>query len=161
MSAAAKGDRLGHWLLVVASLVVLATLVAAFMVMRSPSAQREVTLDQRRVMDLTRLGHAVDTYANLHGGMPPQELAVLAQQPGSGLPRHDPVSARPYAYQRTGDDRYFLCAVFATDTAKTGEAAMQPYGDAWAHGAGRHCFDRVVQGRAAKAAAPASAPARR
>ena len=152
MSAEAKTDRLGHWLLLVASIAVIATLAAAFMVMRTPSAQRDVTLDQRRVLELTRLGHALDNYATLHDVLP-DDLAVLARQRGSRLPMHDPVSGRPYEYARVGDDRYRLCAVFATDTAKTGEGAMQPYGDDWMHGAGRHCFEQVVRGRAAPAAA--------
>ena len=51
---ASAPSPIGRWLAVLATVVVVATLVAAFMVMRSPSEERQVTLDLRRVQDLLR-----------------------------------------------------------------------------------------------------------
>lgn len=133
---------IGRWLAILATVVVVATLAAAFMVMRSPGEQRKVTLDQRRVQDLMQLGHAIDAHATLHGRLPP-DLATLARQPGSLLPTGDPVTGAPYDYAPGDGRRYRLCATFDTDTAITGEAGL--YGPVdWTHGAGRHCFDRVA-----------------
>ena len=146
MSAAPQAASPGRWLAIVATLVVVATLVAAFLVMRSPAVQREVTLDQRRVQELQRIGYAIDAYVVLHESLPP-DLATLAAQPGSTVSLRDPVTAAPYAYQATGKDRYRVCADFSTDTAKTGEALMDSPGMSWAHGVGHQCFERVVQSR--------------
>lgn len=149
MSAAPGPSPLGRWLATAATVVVVATLVAAFAVMRSPSEQREVTLDLRRVQALMQVQHAVEAYAVVHGALPP-DLATLARQPGSLLPTRDPVTGAAYAYSVEGAGRYRLCAVFDTDTARTGEdARIGP--DDWTHGAGRHCFERVAAGRAAPA----------
>ena len=149
-------SRLGRWLAVLATIAVAATLLAAFLAMRSPSAQRDVTLDQRRVRELERIGFALDAHANLHGALPP-DLATLARQPGSALPLHDPVTGTPYGYRPLAKDRYRVCATFVTDTAKTGEAAMYAVEPSWAHGVGHQCFERAVQLRGVRAAEAATA----
>ena len=149
---ASAPSPIGRWLAVLATVVVVATLAAAFMVMRSPSEERQVTLDLRRVQDLMQLGHAVDAHVAIQGRLPP-DLATLAKQPGSLLPAGDPVTGAAYGYEIEGDRRYRLCAVFDTDTAVTRDAALGP-GD-WTHGAGRHCFDRIAAARGVGATVPA------
>lgn len=139
----------GRWFAIAATVAVVATLVAAFMVMRSPGEQRKVSLDQRRVQDLAQLGHAIDAYATLRDALPP-DLDTLARQPGSVLPMADPVTGAAYGYEPGADRHYRLCAVFDTDTALTNEAMS--YGPAsWTHGAGRHCFERVAARQGASA----------
>ena len=152
MSGPSLPVRIGPWLAALATVVVASTVVAALLVMRSPGEQREVNLDLRRVRDLMQLDQAVDAHAVVQGRLP-ADLAALSRQPGSLLPTRDPVTAQPYGYEvlDAGAQRYRLCAVFDTDTAVTGDAALGP-GD-WTHGAGRHCFERVVAGRAAPARA--------
>jgi len=140
-----SASPLGRWLAILATVVVVATLAAAFMVMRSPGEQRKVTLDQRRVQDLMQLGHAVDRHAMLRGVLPP-DLATLAREPGTLLATGDPVTGAPYEYLVEGDRRYRLCAVFDTDTALTRDTAYAGPGE-WTHGAGRHCFERVAPRR--------------
>ena len=144
MSAAPASSPLGRWLAILATVVVVATLVAAFLVMRSPGEQRKVTLDLRRAQDLMQLGHAIDAHVQVHGRLP-ADLATLARQPGSLLPVGDPVTGQAYGYEVDGNRRYRLCAVFDTDTAATGAAALGP--GEWTHGAGRHCFERVAPTR--------------
>lgn len=141
-------ERHGRELLVLATIAVVAALVAAFMVMRSPATERAVTLDQRRVQDLQRIGDAVQAWYQVHDALPP-DLAAVAKQPGSTVPATDPASGTLYEY-RAGEGRdYQLCARFATDTAETGEGSPHavPSTQAWDHPAGRHCFAREVSAR--------------
>ena len=150
MSGTPLQVRIGPLLAGVATVVVVSTLVAAFLVMRSPGEQRKVNLDLRRVQDLMQLGHAVEAHVTVHRALP-ADLQALSRQPGSLLPTADPVTGKAYDYEIVDAEgqRYRLCAVFDTDTAVTGDAAFGP-GD-WTHGAGRHCFERVAAGRQAAA----------
>ena len=130
----------GRWLMIAACFVVAATLVSAIFVMGSPAVQREAKLDERRIADLTRIDRLADGYFERKGKLPP-DLATLANQPGRRLSTADPVDGSAYAYEVTGDRTFRLCAVFATDTAETFEAAER-WTDEWNHGAGRQCFER-------------------
>ena len=131
----------GRWLAIAASVVVVATVVAAIIAMGPPSAQREARLDARRVQDLQRIVQAVDTYHANRKALP-DGMAALAAQPGWGLATADPQDGTPYTYEVTGERSYRLCARFATDTARTTGAAWAAEG--WNHGIGRQCFRRVV-----------------
>lgn len=133
--------RLGRWLVIAACVVVVATVVAAIGVMRSPSAQREVNLDHKRVDDLARIVQVVDLYVESHDALPP-DLATLASQPGQWLSIADPVDGTPYTYEVTDERTFRLCAVFATDTAETRNGGEPRAVDGWNHSAGRQCFDR-------------------
>lgn len=137
---------MGRWLVIVASVVVVATLVAAIIAMGSPSAQRAARLDASRVQDLEQIVQAVDYYVEANGSLPP-DLATLANQPGQRLSITDPVDAAPYVYEVTAERAYRLCAVFNTDTAKPRDAATPWLGNNWNHGAGRQCFERKVDKR--------------
>lgn len=139
MSAPGAAGSANRWIAVAASIVVVATIVAAIAIMGSPSRQRLLRLDERRVDDLQRIVTAIDAYDRQHGAAPPT-LAALAAEPGVRLPS-DPESGRPYDYERLGESEYRLCAEFRTDTADATEP--QPWQPAdWAHGAGRQCFKR-------------------
>ena len=138
---APKEHALGRWLVIAASMVVIATVVAAIVVMGSPSAQRESRLDERRVRDLDRIAGAVRNHAEQHGALP-ADLATLAKRPGQRISFVDPKDGSPYAYEVTGARNFRLCAVFATDTATTPANLEFEPGDDWIHGVGRHCFDR-------------------
>lgn len=134
----------GRWLLVVACVVVVATLAGAIVVMGPPAAQRAEKLDRKRVLDLWHIERAVDGYAESKDALPP-DLDTLAKQPGQRLPTTDPDGGPPYAYEITGKRSYRLCAVFTTDTAAAQEVAMPWSSEEWNHGIGRHCFDRKIK----------------
>ena len=136
-------ERFGRELAIVAAVVVVASLAAAFMVMRSPAAEREVTLDQRRVEDLQHLGYAVAAWYQVNDGLPP-DLAAVAKQPGSTVPTADPATGTTYEYIPGAGRDYRLCATFATSTADTGADARGPGIHEWNHPAGYHCFAREV-----------------
>lgn len=133
----------GRWLAIAASVVVAGTVVAAVVVMGSPSAQRAAKLDARRAADLFRITSAIDRWVERHEALPP-DLAVLAAEPGVRLAVADPVDGAPYGYAVTGARAYRLCATFATDTAQSGDVTGWP-GEVWSHAAGRQCFERKAK----------------
>lgn len=139
MNAPVAASRTGRWIAIVASVVVVAAIVAAIAVIGPPSRQRLLRLDERRVNDLQAIQLQVEMYRSQHGRMP-ASLAALATQPGVRVPR-DPASGQPYGYDAIGGDGYRLCAQFDTDTAQSTDVPpwMRP---TWAHGAGRQCFKR-------------------
>lgn len=147
MTAPARAGNVGRSLAIVASVVVVATIVASVIVTGTPAQQREVHLDAQRVIDLQKIGEAIDRHVEQAGALP-ASLAELAATPGVRLAIVDPVTASPYDFQATSGRTYRLCASFTTDTAKTPAPAGYGYGHddtEWAHGAGRRCFDRTVE----------------
>lgn len=143
MSAPRAEGVLGRRLAIVASVVVLATVVAAVLVTGSPSAQREARLDQRRIDDLDRLVNAIQDHVEAEGALP-SSLAVLSNKPGVRLAIADPVTGEPYTFEATGPLAYRLCARFTTDTAKTTPGNYRS-GTDWPHAVGRQCFKRVAE----------------
>lgn len=149
MTTPASGSTLGRSLAIVASVGVLATLVASVVVNPTPAAQREVKLDARRVRDLHNLHDAIERHVNQEGSLP-ASLATLADKPGVRLAIVDPVTEKPYGFQSTGLLAYQLCATFTTDAAIAPQASGYGSSDLeWAHGIGRQCFRRtaVVAGK--------------
>ena len=140
MSTGSGGRRLA----VAAGVVVIATIVAAIVVMGSPSAQRAAKLDSRRIHDLDRIVDVIGNYAERKHSLPP-DLATIAKEPGRRLAIADPVDGSPYGYEITGARTFRLCAVFATDTARSHQGSERWRGEEWNHGTGRHCFDRKVK----------------
>ncbi|MDQ2702051.1 MAG: hypothetical protein M3Y70_04385 [Pseudomonadota bacterium] len=131
----------GRLLSIIASVVVLATLVGAIVVMDSPAQQRERRMDDRRVQDLQRLVGAARAYHQAHRQLP-ADMAALAGQPGLRLSTADPSTGAPYEYEPTGKRSFRVCASFSTDTATAEPAPAGP--DSWNHAAGRHCFGREI-----------------
>lgn len=139
-----KNGNVGRSLAIAASAVVIATLVAAMLLLGSPESQRESRLDRKREQDMESIALAINTRAR-EGKPLPASLEVLSSEPGLRLAVSDPQTRAPYVYAITGSDRYRLCAVFATDT---GDASRRGWVDQdWLHGAGRHCFERRVDPR--------------
>ncbi len=136
-----SAGNVGRSLAIAASAVVVATVVAAMLLMGSPESQRESRLDRKREQDMASIAAAIDTRAR-EGKPLPGSLEILSIEPGVRLTVSDPQTGAPYGYAITGSDRYRLCAVFATDT---GDKSRQGWVDQkWLHGAGRHCFERKV-----------------
>lgn len=141
----------GTWLLLAAAVVVVATLVAAIASIGLPSEQRLERLDERRVADLGNLESAIDAHVRTADALP-TTLAELAAEPGMRLSTVDPESGRPYEYVVRGARAYRLCAVFATDTARTrADVAARGAYSRWFHGKGRHCFERRLDAAGSKA----------
>jgi hypothetical protein len=132
----APASRLGRWLAIAASLVMVATIVAAIAATGTPSERRMVKLDDRRVDDLRALETAVDEHFKQHARLP-DGLAEVGRKPGNTLSLVDPDTGAPYVFVPGVGRHYQLCAVFATDTGVTSEENASE----WQHGIGRHCFN--------------------
>ena len=158
MSAASGQDHSGRWLAIAASVVVVATVVVAVLVMDPPSAQRDARLDSRRIDELNHIVQVIDTHVQVHGELPP-DLGPLAAQPGRQLAIADPVTGLPYEYTTTGGLDYTLCAVFASDTAEVRTTGVAWNFDEWSHDVGRHCFTRTAKAPKRKSEPQAQAQA--
>ncbi len=142
MSDARAGP--GHWIALAASIVIAVTVVCAIVVMGTPAELRKAKLDANRVRQLSSLAEAIESYAALHDRVP----SSLPGLDGAGewLSITDPDNGSPYAYEKTGDRSYRLCAVFATTTGQAPDGRVEGFGGRWAHRAGRYCFERQVAG---------------
>ncbi|MFZ0573405.1 MAG: hypothetical protein WA812_08525 [Candidatus Cybelea sp.] len=120
---------------VAAILIVVAVVVAAFVTIGSPKHARAETLDRQRVSDLGDV--AAELHEDYGAGPPP---AAVPQ------PRHDPVTGKPYQYQRVGENRYRLCATFELPTPPD-QRAGPGLNTFWRHPAGRFCYTLDVANR--------------
>jgi hypothetical protein len=133
-----RAERVG---LLAAALVVAGGLVSGFALIGSPSHQRDLELDRRRVGDLSDAAAAVQ--ARFHPGddrtMVPLPAALphdlVVQYGNRAIETTDPRDHRPYVYVRESPTRYRLCATFALPSTDEGG-----YGRSWPHGAGLHCY---------------------
>jgi hypothetical protein len=122
----------------VASIVlVAAAVVAGLFFSGSPSEQRLLRLDDRRVTDLNRLSMAATNRWTAGRGLAGTSADLVDGRLLSRLPV-DPVTDEPYEYRTTGPLAFEVCGVF--DRPSRPELAR----DFWFHGAGRHCFEFEV-----------------
>ena len=147
----------GRVLMIAATFIVVATLVAALWVMESPSKQRDRRIDERRVEQLEAIADALDLWKNSHKRLP-ASLRELASQPGLSIAIVDPVDGKPYEYQALSGWDYRVCARFATSTAErpNGDNGIHWYEKRWMHPVGHYCFDRKAGGADRSAAAAAA-----
>ena len=146
--------------LIAAIVLVVAVLVTGFILLGSPSKQRSIALDARRVQDLQTLANQINEYSRQHAlelrasstsSTSPaslQDIVSYTTKYGSKLVMSDPISNIPYEYRKTGERDYELCAEFATDSKDSNTRNNyypSPYGGTlWEHPAGRHCFTFAI-----------------
>ena len=118
------------------SCVVALVLIISIVISGSPSEQRLIRLDERRVENLVRLSAAFDDYWEERDSLPEEINELLDGRRLSRMPT-DPQTALAYEYERLDHDTYQLCATFDRPSpAQRGE-------DFWVHDAGEHCFSFV------------------
>ena len=118
----------------VASIAVVAAAVAVGLLSTgSPTEQRALRLDDRRVQDLRRFSQAVDVRWSAMQTLPSGSSELLDGRYLSSLPV-DPSTDLPYDYRIVGPREFELCATF--DRPSRPEAVR----DFWSHDAGRACF---------------------
>jgi hypothetical protein len=129
-----------RFLAIVSSITVACAVLAGLYLSGSPTEQRLLRLDERRVSDLMQLSFAIRSYQEQSAKLP-TELAVLVDgQRLRSVPK-DPASSVTYTYEIMGANAYRLCAEFARASLQTESE------DFWAHPAGAHCFDLMLNGR--------------
>jgi hypothetical protein len=109
----------------VSAVLVVFALVCGFGNLGSPSRQHALSVDDRRVDDLTFIQSRIAAGYRIKRDIP-------AALPPS-VDRRDPQTGRPYGYERIDARRYRLCSDFAT----VGASPVRP---AFAHPADHTCF---------------------
>jgi hypothetical protein len=117
---------------IASSAVVIGAIVTGLYLGGSPSEQRLVRMDERRVQDLNRLANAVQVYWQQQEELPTELNQLLDGQRLKEMPV-DPASGTAYRYIPQ-DDRFELCASFDRSTLDSERMAF------WQHPAGEHCF---------------------
>ncbi len=132
--------------------VLLVSLVSGVFIAGTPSEQRALRFDDRRVSDLSALQGQVIGYWSQKGKLPSDFAALHDDITGFTAPI-DPETGKAYEYSIKGPVSFELCANFAK-ASKSGNSALDgstraypaysPYGDNWEHGVGHACFTRTI-----------------
>jgi len=118
---------------IAACVIVALGLVLAFLAIGPPSHARLVALDQQRVRDLYNIASEMhERFGDATGGLP--------QRLPSDLQTRDPVTRRPYEFQRLGVKNYMLCARFALAAENQTIERHWPYAENLPHRAGLRCY---------------------
>ncbi len=130
----------------VASLIVLVIVVVGFTQIQMPSEVREMRLDERQISDLQQIQWKLTERLQVGEALPDSLEAAF-----DGMPVPEaPEGRAAYEYRKT-EAGFELCADFAE--ASQMPSVTYPYydekslirnPDAWDHGAGKHCFERIV-----------------
>jgi competence protein ComGC len=139
-----KLPRTVAWLV---SLFVLAGIALGFLIIGTPSMQRDREMDQRKVSDLNIIQSQVTNYFNQNDRLPVsldevKDISLYVEC-------KDPGVCETYEYRVVDEDTFELCAFFDSDSGKLGviDVPADPYrylGN-WEHPAGRACFERDVE----------------
>lgn len=134
-----------------AAAVVLASIVGGFIVMGSPTAQRDFRFDEQRVSALQSIQWQVINYWQTKAKLPSALSDLQDDITGFRVPT-DPTTGAVYEYTTGAPLSFEVCATFVRETPKS--AVMKDYpilpsdaygvSENWKHGAGRTCFTRVI-----------------
>lgn len=129
------------------AVLVVATITAGFFIVGTPQSARQMRLDDQRINDLQSIQSQI-TYFYQQKRALPGSLSQL-QDPLLGfMVPVDPVTGAAYEYAKTADLAFELCATFGAEgTGSQYATPASPYGnvqDNWQHGAGRVCFERMI-----------------
>jgi hypothetical protein len=133
-------------LAIVVSVVVLAAVVTAFVVIGSPAHQRQLKLDSQRVSDLQSIQNQILNYWQQKESLP-NNLAALNDSISGFKAPVDPQTNTPYEYVVQTTLNFQLCANFSLPSeANDPRTNPMPYlgSENWSHGSGRVCFDRTI-----------------
>lgn len=132
------------------SFIALAAIVAGFFVAGSPYQERLRQFDAQRVNDLSMIQSELLNYWSRTGSLPDTTAQLEDNLRGFTVPV-DPKTQTEYIYRKTGDQSFYLCAVFETVVANADGLSKTPpvvvqtsFGTSWPHGVGRTCFDRTI-----------------
>lgn len=137
-----KASQTVGWIM---GLIVLGSLICGFVLVGSPSEQRDIRLDRERISDLQSIQWEVVNYWQDKEELP-QALTDLEDSIAWFEVPHDPETGEEYTYRITGERAFELCAVFARETEDEHTREFRSFDshENWTHGAGEHCFDRTI-----------------
>jgi hypothetical protein len=117
---------------VVSAAAVAVSVLAGLWFIGSPSEQRVLRFDERRVADLRQLQNAVQFHWTQRHEVAARVEDVVDGQMLWRLPL-DPESKQPYEYRVTDAQKFELCATFS-------RRSLAEPDDFWFHDAGRRCY---------------------
>lgn len=145
--------------MMLASAVVIASVIGGFLIVGSPATQRDRRFDERRTSDLSSTQNEIISYWMQKGALP-ATLEDLRNTITGFAPPTDPETDAPYEYRAAGPLSFELCATFSAEAKEASKASIHsvpprpvyfegPYaGESvsfnWAHDAGRTCFSRAI-----------------
>ena len=151
-------DLWGYWntnpryvmsVAVAVGILAVATVVAGFFIIGSPTQARLNKLDAQKVSDLQNIQMEVQVYRKEKGILPAQ-LSDLADPLSYFTVPIDNQWGTSYKYAVLSNHSFELCATFNAVTPVNHSAYSQPIapevddGDYWIHGIGYTCFVRTI-----------------
>lgn len=151
-AVSSKQTKILAW---VVSVIVAASMVAAFVLIGSPQHQRLVNFDERKVSDLQMIQNQTINYWQQKGSLP-TGLANLTDSISGFTAPKDPQTSQDYEYLIQSNLSFQLCANFNLPSTVGNKAVpmIYPPPDNWNHGAGQVCFDRTIDPQLYKLTAP-------
>jgi hypothetical protein len=137
----------GKQLAIIATVIVVLSVISAIFLLDPPGVQRLRRLDARRVRDLKNITYSIDSYWERKKSLPP-DLATIEKEPGLRTALKDPQTGIAYDYDVTTPKSYKLCAVFALDSSD--ESQESGLSRKWSHGVGKQCFNLRPQAKGDK-----------
>jgi hypothetical protein len=128
-----------RWAGIAATVAVVVVVILGFRVLGSPSNQRLVQADLRRVHTLADLAQQINQRWSRGSRPLPADLETFPK-----AAKEDPVSGKPFVYRAKSSDQYELCASFATDNR---DAPSVNTADPWIHPKGEYCFQFQASGQ--------------
>ena len=126
---------------------VLATIIAGFFIMGTPTEMRLARFDDQKVSDLQGIQWQLVNFWQQKQTLP-ADLEELADPISGWINPLDPQSGEGYRYERTSNSSFKLCADFNMESRNGGESvtvrAYDMMDGNWQHGVGEACFDRTI-----------------
>lgn len=134
-------------LAIVGLIIVLAAIVAGFVVVGSPADLRAFRFDDRRVSDLNSIQYQIIENIRRNKTLPESILAMNDAYPYANIPK-DPETGDSYEYNKKSAESFEICATFSRASKDNPNKSYLYESSAknenWNHEAGRVCFDRKI-----------------
>ncbi len=136
----------------IVSVAVLICVVAGFVLVGSPTNQRNITKDIQRVSDLQSIQWQVVDFYQKKGVVPASLDQVKDPLSGNIIPT-DPDTKAPYTYKASSTSAisFELCATFVTESIGTTNGVVDiktvpvnGIDENWQHSTGEKCFARTI-----------------
>ncbi len=131
---------------IVALITIITVIIGAFFISGSPFAARDQKIDSQRENDLQEIQSQIIYHWQKKNTLPVSLDELTDSISGYKAPT-DPETKTPYEYTVIGKLSFELCATFSTEIPKDngdGRYPMKNDNYIWEHGAGRTCFERII-----------------
>ncbi len=134
---------------IVASVLVLGSIIWGFAVIGSPRTQQLLRYDEQKVSSLQSIDNMVRSYYYNHQALP-TDLAALASDNSYTTAPNDQQTGQPFEYRKVSATTFELCATFNKSSVDAMQSSAYPVRDStygpqlYKHPAGYYCFSQTV-----------------